>query len=633
MITKWRKKNLNLSENYLKCAYRLYSNACTWHASVDLTLLYGLSTNLIVQSQNGLRHATDVWQDWFRIFTIHKTTDNMSRRATQHSTVDWAYSKTQTLLATLRTQNQLRGWIICISWKLNICSCVMDAQEANVSIPQFYRIWNYFVGWKTTNGCSSRLRSLGCGHSNKNQISHPNQLVSGNRNEQCTRNVDQLSNVNHVSTNIHSSQAESQLYIFEDNEAVIKMIIKGRSPTMRHVSRTHRVAIDWLFDRINVDSKIQIKCWFHKRLMEPFVLFVEHHEILDVLLQPFQSFSFWPSQEPESHVKKRPRTGFQRRFTDGKAKAYKSHRGKGKTHESSVSQVKFSVGCEQLCARIEQSRELVKSDGRQTHQQRSCRAFSSFETGKRSKHWGLRTGHSRHVLRLHLCQETDTNRDHKKRQRWNFATWRSQIASIWQRSSNSHNKSWASKQDTRPLGLKQRRPISWCDCLCLHRWMWRSISVWTTRRTWKPCSTWISSKFRVSSIPRRNWYWIIPKRFWMWRRSTVHHFFGRDAVSSRPGHTMDESRSASLLRFRAVSWKDVSYFRNKRKMGRSSGRIQNVLRDDRISWNQRRSNWIRAEYFPRIYNIGNSSKDRGRLAEEEHRTQALHRSNHLHVDV
>ena len=46
---------------------------------------------------------------------------------------------------------------------------------------------------------------------------------------------------------------------FEDNEAVIKMIIKGRSPTMRHVSRTHRVALDWLFDRINLDSKIQIK--------------------------------------------------------------------------------------------------------------------------------------------------------------------------------------------------------------------------------------------------------------------------------------------------------------------------------------------------------------------------------------
>ena len=47
--------------------------------------------------------------------------------------------------------------------------------------------------------------------------------------------------------------------MFEDNEAVIKMIIKGRSPAMRHVSKTHCVALDWLFDRINLDPKIQIK--------------------------------------------------------------------------------------------------------------------------------------------------------------------------------------------------------------------------------------------------------------------------------------------------------------------------------------------------------------------------------------
>ena len=50
-----------------------------------------------------------------------------------------------------------------------------------------------------------------------------------------------------------------QCVLFEDNEAVIKMIIKGRSPTIRHVSWTHRVALDWLFDRINLDPKIQIK--------------------------------------------------------------------------------------------------------------------------------------------------------------------------------------------------------------------------------------------------------------------------------------------------------------------------------------------------------------------------------------
>ena len=65
--------------------------------------------------------------------------------------------------------------------------------------------------------------------------------------------------MDYVPTSTFSSQGESQLYILEDNEAVIKMIIKGRSPTIRHVSRNHRVALDWLFDRINLEPKIQIK--------------------------------------------------------------------------------------------------------------------------------------------------------------------------------------------------------------------------------------------------------------------------------------------------------------------------------------------------------------------------------------
>ena len=68
-------------------------------------------------------------------------------------------------------------------------------------------------------------------------------------------NIDDLDNVDFISSNVHSSRKEALLYIFEDNEAVIQMITKGRSPTMRHVSRTHRVALDWLFDRVNLDTQ------------------------------------------------------------------------------------------------------------------------------------------------------------------------------------------------------------------------------------------------------------------------------------------------------------------------------------------------------------------------------------------
>ena len=71
--------------------------------------------------------------------------------------------------------------------------------------------------------------------------------------------IDVMKDMDYVASNVQSASQEALLYVFEDKKAVIKLIIKGRSPTMRHVSRTHRVALGWLFDRINLDPKIQIK--------------------------------------------------------------------------------------------------------------------------------------------------------------------------------------------------------------------------------------------------------------------------------------------------------------------------------------------------------------------------------------
>ena len=71
--------------------------------------------------------------------------------------------------------------------------------------------------------------------------------------------INDLDNVDVIPSNVQSSHQDALMYVFQDNEAVIKMIIKGRSLTMRHVSRTHRVSLDWLFDRISLDPKIQIK--------------------------------------------------------------------------------------------------------------------------------------------------------------------------------------------------------------------------------------------------------------------------------------------------------------------------------------------------------------------------------------
>ena len=42
--------------------------------------------------------------------------------------------------------------------------------------------------------------------------------------------INDLDSVDFIPSNVHSSRQKALLYIFEDNESVIKMIIEGRSP-------------------------------------------------------------------------------------------------------------------------------------------------------------------------------------------------------------------------------------------------------------------------------------------------------------------------------------------------------------------------------------------------------------------
>ena len=53
--------------------------------------------------------------------------------------------------------------------------------------------------------------------------------------------------IDDVPPNSHISSQRASLFVFGDNDDVIKMIIKGQSPSIR----THRVNMDWFFDRIN----------------------------------------------------------------------------------------------------------------------------------------------------------------------------------------------------------------------------------------------------------------------------------------------------------------------------------------------------------------------------------------------
>ena len=137
---------------------------------------------------------------------------------------------------------------------------------------------------------------------NKREACSPPHVIHKRKQSQTV--IYDLDNVDFIPSNVQSSHQEALLYVFEENEAVIKMIIKGRSPTMRHVSRTHRVALDWLFDRINLDSNIPIKYIDTKNQLEESFSFVQYHPFqLHLLYQEFQLDKLLHNGEEDSKSK------------------------------------------------------------------------------------------------------------------------------------------------------------------------------------------------------------------------------------------------------------------------------------------------------------------------------------------
>ena len=186
----------------------------------------------------------------------------------------WDCFKTPILREILRTQKSTSGGTSCvfgshtfvpISWMCKKQTSVSHSSTESeiISLDAALRLdgipaldlWDLIVA--VLGNTNQNRKERGDPLLNKREVRSPPHTIQ--KRKQFQRVINNLDNVDFIPSNVQSSHQEALLYVFEDNEAVIKMIIKGRSPTMRHVSRTHRVAVDWLFDRIYLDSKIQIK--------------------------------------------------------------------------------------------------------------------------------------------------------------------------------------------------------------------------------------------------------------------------------------------------------------------------------------------------------------------------------------
>ena len=182
--------------------------------------------------------------------------------------IDFIYSSylwIQTVLSrgkhcqTLQIGTVLRLWLcgrswrfeihfwrnIMYFWKSYICSNKLDVQETNCCFSQFNRIWNYLSGHWTEIGWVACSGTMGSNCFCYWEMFLVFQMDQGNLRVMftnvisLTRKTMSMKDIDSVPSNVQSASQEALLYVFEDNEAVIKMIMKGRSPTMRHVSRTH----------------------------------------------------------------------------------------------------------------------------------------------------------------------------------------------------------------------------------------------------------------------------------------------------------------------------------------------------------------------------------------------------------
>ena len=240
-------KKMDQLENYLLFARKWFWNVCIWLVLGDL-MFCGQWTNLHDRLHNGLNRVTNDYVVWSLTFIIHVNANSIAMWETLPNNAD------------SKTQNRLQGVVffcifgshtfVPISWMRN-----------NLL---FHTVWRFCVLMWVCAWMGFPL--LVCGiylvievlHSSFNQPQKSKENVQGDllRNNHQTSTPTSKPRLKISTTilrypmSIMFSQTWSLLNLVRCITSLKTMkqwsgwSFKGRTPTMRHVSRTHRVALD-----------------------------------------------------------------------------------------------------------------------------------------------------------------------------------------------------------------------------------------------------------------------------------------------------------------------------------------------------------------------------------------------------
>ena len=268
MTTNLKKKKLDQLENcprFTNCSEMSRSGSYweTWYLMV-------CEQPCSCGHKNGQKLVTNAWRVWPQTFIVQVNANNIVMCENTAQQCRLGLFQDSAFARDFEDSTSTSGDSVHFR-KSKICAIMSDVQETNLSFTQFYGSWS-----NLSLDAALRIAALDLWdlvfevfHSSPNQTNKTKDVREpwGNLLANTQPNM-RKTNSNHAhqsqfdqyrSRSIKRNKFWSQCNVFEDNEAVIKMTTKGRSPTMRHVSRTHRVALDWLFDGINLDSKIQIR--------------------------------------------------------------------------------------------------------------------------------------------------------------------------------------------------------------------------------------------------------------------------------------------------------------------------------------------------------------------------------------
>ena len=215
--------------------------ACAWQDSADQIYLWSVFT---------LARSVTKWNKactkrWLRLINFIKRTTNCRQFSGKHNWRLQTWFVPRCFICRWLARLQINVWkVYCAHLDQIRLFQVHGRARSNLQFLTPVRFWNYFAWRRFTYGWFTRLGTACWKHCLVKQSRETSSVLKRERVFPSHSHFDTcvFESFDHVPANIPNSSHSTQLYLFEDNLALILMIHEGRSPNLR----ARQIAQSWL---------------------------------------------------------------------------------------------------------------------------------------------------------------------------------------------------------------------------------------------------------------------------------------------------------------------------------------------------------------------------------------------------